>query len=199
MNEWWAGLSLEAQVYYGIALVATTFLVLQMLLMMVGVGAEELADAGDVDMDGPEDHPSGIALLSSRTLVAFFMGFGWAGAMRAVDGASPTFTVVIATIVGLVFAWAVLRLMRFLATLRHSGTLDYDNAIGEIGTVYLEVHPAMAAGGQIQVMVQGRLRVVQALTRSEQPIAKGDRVRVTDTLGQNTLIVESATGSGAPS
>ncbi len=197
MSEWWSGLGFEAQVYYTIAIVATSVLFLQMLLMMVGIGADELADAGDVDMDGPEDHPSGIHLLSSRTLVAFAMGFGWAGAMRAVDGAGAAVTVLIAGLVGLLFAYAVLRLMQFLATLRHSGTLNYDNAIGEIGSVYLEVHPAMAAGGQIQVTVQGRLRVVQTLTRSDRPIEKGARVRVTERLGPNTLIVESLTGQDA--
>ena len=197
MSEWWSGMGFEAQVYYAIAITATSVLIVQMLLMMVGVGADELADAGDVDMEGPEGHPSGIHLLSSRTIVAFFMGFGWAGAMRAVDGSSATITVFIAGIVGLFFAYAVLHLMRFLSTLRHSGTLDYANAIGQVGTVYLEVHPAMAAGGQIQVTVQGRLRVVQALTRGDRPIEKGGRVRVTERLGPNTLIVESLTGQNA--
>jgi len=190
MNAWFSGLSLEEQLYYGIAIVATGLVLLQLVLMMVGVGAEELVSAGDMDMDGPDDHPSGIHLLSSRTVVAFFMGFGWTGAMRVGESASSTMTVLPAVLVGLGFAYSIFRLMNFLHGLRHSGTLDYENAVGEVGTVYLVVHPAMKPGGQIQVMIQGRLKTVQALTRQSEPIANGDRVLVTELLDQGTLVVE---------
>ena len=190
MSEWWGGLSFEQQLYYGVALLSTTIVFLQLALMMLGVGADELAEAGDFDMEGPEEHPSGLALVSSRTVFAFFVGFGWTGALAVSEGAGSLGAVFAATVVGLLFAAAIVRLMTFLHTLRHSGTMDYANAVGEIGTVYLEVHPGLAAGGQVQVMIQGRLRVVQALSRGEAPIAKGTRVNVVETMDTGTLVVE---------
>lgn len=190
MSEWWTSLSFEQQFYYAIAIVATTLVLFQLMLMMFGFGADELADAGDVDMDGPEDHPSGIHLLSSRTVVAFFVGFGWAGAMRAGEGASTLVTAGAGVAAGTLFGYAIFRLMGFLDSLRHSGTLNYENAVGEVGTVYLPVHPAMAGGGQIQVMIQGRLKVVAALTRAGAPIEQGSRVRVVGTLDRGTLLVD---------
>ncbi len=189
MSEWWSSLDFEQQVYWAVAILASTLLVTQTLLLLIG--GDELADAGDADMDGPEDHPSGIHLLSSRTIVAFLFGLGWTGVI--VSGqplAQPPTTALAAVVLGLLFGAAIFWLMRLLHTLSHSGTLDYGNAIGEVGTVYLPIPAAMAASGKIQVVVQGRLKVIQALTRHGQKIQNRARVRVVELVDDNTLLVE---------
>lgn len=188
MSEWWASMNVEQQIYWALALVATLVIVLQTLMMMVG-DAGDLADAGDMDMDGPEDHPSGLHLISSRTLVAFAVGFGWTGVIRSGEGANAVFTAVAATVVGLLFAAAIVWLMRFLSSLRHSGSLDYANAIGEVGQVYLPIPPGMGGPGRIEVIVQGRLRVVEAMTRHGSRLENRARVRVVEQLDENTLVV----------
>jgi acylphosphatase len=48
----------------------------------------------------------------------------------------------------------------------------------------------MSKPGQVEVRVQGRLRVVQAFTRAGHEIPNQARVKVVDVLDQNTLIVE---------
>jgi len=192
MNEWWSGLGFEQQAYWAIAILATVLLVMQMLLMLIG--GDELADAGDADLDGPEDHPSGIHVLSSRTIVAFLFGLGWTGAILSDQPlAQPATTALASAVLGLLFGAAIFWLMRFLHTLRHSGTLDYGNAIGEVGTVYLPIPAAMAGSGKIQVIVQGRLKVIQALTRHGQNIDNRARVRVVELVDDNTLLVEPLT------
>jgi hypothetical protein len=196
MSGWWAALALEEQVYWAIALVATALVVIQTLLMFLG-DVSDLVDAGDADLDGPGEHPSGIHLLSSRTIVAFFVGFGWTGVI-ATDGAGGSGLVpVAATIVGLLFAAVILYLMRFLHSLRHSGTLDYANALGEVATVYLPIPAAMAGSGRIQVMIQGRLKVVQALTHHRARLENRTRVRVVELLDESTLVVEPLPDTGA--
>ena len=194
MTEWWAGLSVEQQVYAAIACIATVLVVVQTLLLFVG----DLAAAGDADFDGPGDHPSGIGLVSTRTVVGFLAGLGWAGVVAAGEGGSPMGTAVVAIVVGLLFAAAIFYLMRFLYDLRHSGTLDYANALGEIGTVYLPIPAAMQGTGRIQVMVQGRLKEIQAQTRDPDRIENRTRVRVVELLDENTLVVE-ALADRAPS
>ena len=95
-----------------------------------------------------------------------------------------------ATLVGVLFTLVVFYLMRFLYSLQHSGTLDYQNAVGEIGTVYLPIPAAMGGNGKVQVTVQGRLRVVTALTRSQARLENQARVRIVDVLDENSLVVE---------
>jgi hypothetical protein len=48
----------------------------------------------------------------------------------------------------------------------------------------------MSGPGQVEVLVQGRLCVVQAFTRSAHKIAARARVKVVDVLDQQTLLVE---------
>lgn len=197
MTEWWTGLGPEQQIYYGIALVATGLLVLQTLLLLIG-GAGDLADAGDFDMEGPEEHPSGAHVLSVRTVVAFFVGFGWTGVIASANPISEvSTTVAVAVAVGLGFGAVIFYLMRFLHDLRHSGTLNYENALGEIGTVYLPIPAGMQGSGKIQVVVQGRLKEIQALTRHTQRLENRARVRVVELLDETTLVVEPLADSGA--
>ena len=176
MIEWWASLALALKIYYSIAIATSFFLVLQLLAMVLGVGD------GDVDVDTD--------VLSVRTVTAFLAGFGWTGAVALESGMSIPIATLLAVLVGTLFMAGVAALMRGLYGLRQSGTLDYKNAIGEIGSVYLHIPPAMQGPGQIEVTVQGRLRVVQAFTRSETEIPNRARVRVIDTMDQNTLVVE---------
>jgi hypothetical protein len=149
--------------------------------MMLGIDADDFDDATGAG----EVH-----VLSVRTVTAFFAGFGWAGVAALQSGASLLRALVVATGVGAVFMGGVLLLMKGLYGMRHSGTIDYANAIGEIGSVYLRIPPAMSSPGQIEVTVQGRLRVVEAFTESETEIPNRARVRVTGLIDRTTLIVE---------
>ncbi len=189
MAEWWTALSLEQQIYWSLGGAATALLLVQTLLLLVG-GAD-LVDAGDVDMEDPSEHPSGIHVLSTRTLVSFFVGFGWTGAVVARHGfGGPETAAITATLTGTLFAWVVYRLMRLFHDLQDSGTLDYHSAIGEVGSVYLPIPPGLDGPGRIEVMIQGRLKVIQALTRHAERLENRSRVRVVDLLDENTLLVE---------
>ena len=188
MSEWWNALQLEQQFYWATAIVASVVIAAQTMMMMIGDVTD--LDAGDADMDGPEGHPSGLHLVSSRTLVAFLIGFGWTGVIRAGEGGDSAFTAVAATLVGLLFAAVIVYMMRFLHSLKHSGTLDYANAVGETGKVYLPIPPGMGGAGRIEVMVQGRLKVIEALTRHDTRLENRSRVRVVEQIDDNTLLVE---------
>ena len=94
--------------------------------------------------------------------------------------------------VGFALMFSVIYLMRSLTSLGSSGSLDYKNAIGQIGSVYIPIPAKLAGNGQIEVMVQGRLMVVHACTRGEQAFASQAKVKVVDLLDQTTLLVEAA-------
>ena len=187
METWWGSLGSSLQIFWGIALVTSTVMVLQLLLMLLGFDSDSDVDM-DADVDG--DVTDGGNILSVRTITAFFAGFGWSGVACLDAGYSLPVTLLISVGVGSVFMMGVFALMRFLYGLRYSGTLDYRNAIGQLGSVYLPIPGDMSGPGKIEVLVQGRLRVVDAFNRSGDPLPNRSRVKVVDVMDQNTLVVE---------
>jgi hypothetical protein len=81
--------------------------------------------------------------------------------------------------------------MRYMFSLREEGTLDYSNAIGEVGNVYLPIPPKRKGMGQVEVLVQGRMRTVRALTDHDKKLGNRTAVRVKALIDQQTLLVES--------
>lgn len=188
MELWWNSLGAALQLYYAIAFAASALLLLQLLLSLVGFD-------GDADMDfDTEVHDFG-GYLSLRSLTAFFAGFGWGGVVALRGGMSVLGSSLVAVATGGVLMASVVALMRGLYAMRASGTLDYSNAIGQVGNVYLPIPPNMEGPGQVEVLVQGRLAVVQAFTRAGHRLPNRSRVRVTETLDQQTIVVEPLGGA----
>lgn len=188
MDLWWDSLATPERIFWGIALVTSAVLVLQLLLSFFGLD-------GDADIDVDADfsdagHGGGVGILSVRTVTAFFTGFGWGGVIALDQGFSVPGATVAAVVTGGVLMMAVYGLMRALFGLRYSGTLDYKNAIGVTGSVYLPVPGNMEGPGQVEVLVQGRLRTVQAFTRAPTKIPNRARIKVVDVVDQQTLLVE---------
>jgi hypothetical protein len=195
LDAWWNSLETALQVYYGIAIVTTFLLLLQLALAMFGVDHDADFDA-DVGMDV---HDSGLGILSVRSVTAFFAGFGWGGVVAIREGASVPMATTVAVLSGGVLMAMVVGLMRGLYAMRASGNIDYKNAIGAVGNVYLPIPAAMEGPGQVEVLVQGRLAVVQAFTRAERRLPNRERVRVVDTLDSQTLLVEPLSSPAAGS
>ena len=194
MELWWGSLGTSLRVFYGIAIASSVLLVLQLVAMLFGLDGDHDFDAGD--------HDSGLGIMSIRSVTAFFTGFGWGGVVAIKQGFGLGASIALALVTGGGLMAAVVLLMRGFASLRYSGTLDYQNAVGNVGNVYVAVPGAMGGPGQIEVMVQGRSAIVQAFTRSPERLAPRSRVRVTEVLDAQTLVVEplvpAATAATSP-
>ena len=180
MNAWWNALDFPLQLFYAVGALSGFVLVLLALLTFLGVDHHDFSGA---------DHGDGVGILSQRTVTGFFFGFGWSGAIALRRGVGLPVAILAACAVGAAFLFGIWFLMRVLYGMRSSGTLDYRNAIGQTGTVYVTIPPAMAAGGQIEVMVQGRLQTVHCLTRAAAPISPGTKIKVTGLVDETTLEV----------
>ena len=191
IDLWWNSLTTALQVFYTVAWAATALLVLQLLLTLFGFDGD-----GDADFDA-DGHGSGMGILSVRSVTAFFAGFGWGGVVALRAGLGLAAATLVALAIGGTLMGAVVAMMRVFSSMRHSGTLDYANAVGVVGNVYLPIPGAMQGPGQVEVLVQGRLCVVQAFTRAPEKIPSQARVRVTETLDQQTLVVEPLEGAAA--
>ena len=187
MLHWWALLNEHEKFFYIIAYLSTAILLLQLLLNLIGFAGHDIAvDGHDV---GGVDHSSGLGLISARTIVAFFVGFGWAGIALLKQHYSPSTSVISATFIGIGFMLIVFWLMRMLYSLSESGNIDLSKAVGQTGTVYIPIAKNGTGTGQIQVTVQGRLREIPAVTDEKEDLPTGTPIVVVKAIANNTMLV----------
>ena len=191
MTEWWNSLLIEKQIFYAIGLLSIAILLLQILLVAIGVGHH-----GDADFSGHGDHDSGIGLLTVRTVTAFFVGFGWTGVIMLNHGYSIVIAIIAGTATGMVFLFTTWFLIHNLLRLQSGGgNVDYKNAIGTVGTVYVTIPAAETGGGQIELNIQGRLMMAEAYTKAASSLKPTSKARVVALIGESTLLVEPLTNS----
>jgi membrane protein implicated in regulation of membrane protease activity len=192
MSDWWNSLLIEKQIFYAIGLFSLAVLLLQILLTLVGVGHHDADFSGHID----HDHDTGMGLLTVRTVTAFFVGFGWAGVIMLNKGYPMIVAIAAGAGTGLVFLLATAFLIRNLLRLQSSGgNIDYNNAIGVVGTVYVTIPGAETGGGQVEVNIQGRLMTVGAYTKTASALRPNSKVKVVGLVGGSTLLVEPLSNS----
>jgi len=198
MTQWWASLTLAQQIFHVIAVSTTLVLVVQLILSLVGLSGHDAdvstggADVpSDVSVDHPMDaaHSTGLGVLSIRTVVAFFVGFGWGGVVMLRSGTSLPVAIIVAFAVGAGFLFIVFYIMKSILKLSESGNVQLKNAVGQTGTVYIAIPGGNKGKGQIQVKVQGRLRELEAVTDSQEDLPTGTTVSVVKMIGDSTMVV----------
>ncbi len=188
MSDWWNSLLIEKQIFYAIGIFSLAVLLLQILLTLIGVGHH------DADFSGHGDHDTGMGLLTVRTVTAFFVGFGWAGVIMLNKGYSMIAAIGAGAGTGLAFLLTTAFLIRNLLRLQSSGgNVDYNNAIGSVGTVYVTIPGAETGGGQVELNIQGRLMMVGAYTKAASALRPNSKVKVVGLIGGSTLLVEPLT------
>ena len=188
MINWWSSLDVQKQIFYAIGIVAISILIIQIFLTIIGIDAHH-----DANLSSHVDHDSGLGLLSIRTITAFFVGFGWGGVIILNHGHSLIAAVIGGFGTGVVFLLVTALLIRSLLRLQGSGNLDYRNAIGVIGTVYSTIPAQEGGGGQLELVLQGRLITAEAYSKTAEDLKPGSKARVVNLIGQSTLLVEPLT------
>ena len=168
--------------FVGIGAVSSLVLFIQMIVILIG-GSDLDFDLGEVGEGGAT------GIFSIRSIGSFFTGFGWTGAMFLQNGHSVGVATLAATLVGSLILAGFLGLMRWLHSFKSDGTVNYKNAVGNVGSVYIPIPAKRKGMGQIQVEVQGRLSVVNAVSDSEEKIENRTAVRVDSLVDSRTLLV----------
>jgi len=178
-------------IFFGIALVSSLILAVQLVLSLIGAAGVDMDVMDDVPEIGDSGLPdgTGLGLLSTRSVIAFFVGFGWAGLMSIRSDFNLFYSTLIAFGVGCVFLFTIFYLMRWVHSLAESGNINFANAVGQTGTVYLPIPGAGKGNGMIQVKVQGRLRELSAATDAPDAFAVGAHVRVISMIDDATVLV----------
>jgi membrane protein implicated in regulation of membrane protease activity len=175
---------LVLQIFYAIGILAALLLFVQIALFLIGLDGHH--DVNVVHGDGE------IGFVSLRSMIGFFVGFGWTGVIAFKAGWGIGGATVAAIVAGLLFMTAIYLLIRLLYRARTSGNIRMENAIGKVGRVYLSIPASAAGGGQVQVTFQGQMHTMPALTRGSEPIATGSPVIVREVIPPEILVVDRA-------
>lgn len=188
MEEWFAALTLFEKVYWITAIAGSIVLIVLMVMTFVGGDIEDAS--GDVDADIDADGGINFQFLSFKNLMGFFTIFGWSGISCIENGLSTGMTIVISVICGLLMMLLMASLFYYLSKLQSSGTLNLQNALNQIGEVYLTIGANRSSIGKVSINVQGTLRELQALTDEDMDLKQGNVVKVKEVTDNGILIVQ---------
>lgn len=169
------------QTFWGIALVASAIFIIQALLTMIGMDVHADMDFDFTDGD-TMDTGGAMSLFSIRSLVNFFVGFGWAGVtfVNSIHQAWLLYFVAIAN--GLCFAYAYIFARRYLLRLERNGAMRITDCIGKDGNVYLRIPAAGKGKGKVQLSINGSIHELDAITDGDE-IKTGTQVKVVSVEG----------------
>ncbi len=196
MIEWWIHLTALERVFVGLAIPFSLFTLFQLLLELVGVGGDHGLDDGGVghgvdlsalghDMGGFFDH---FTFFSVRNLIYFLMMFGWTGLASSKSGAPTWLSILVAIVAGLLTTIIIGWIFYMFSKLTESGNIRISSAIGQIGTVYIQIPEKRSGMGVIQLVMQGVTQERNAMTDGE-ALQTGVTVMVSDVIGGNILLV----------
>ncbi|MCB0452822.1 MAG: hypothetical protein KDC94_08000 [Aequorivita sp.] len=190
MNEWFTAFEPFEKVYWSIALIASAIFIVLIILTFVG---GEMDDTGDVDSDIEGDTGIHFQFLSFKNLIGFFTLFGWSGIACIGEGLSKGMTILISTVCGLLMMTIMASLFYYLGKLNSSGSLKIENALNQIGEVYLTIGANRSRIGKVHINIQGGMRELDALTDEPSDLRQGDIVTVVQVTGTGILIVNKHT------
>lgn len=174
------------------AIAGGVFFILRAATILAGFGADH---GGDLDMHSDGHHLDGdtdisFKLLSVQGLTAFFMMFGLVG-LTLLKADTPTIVTILGGVAAGAFTvWVLSIIFSRMQLLQSDGTINIKNAIGAHGSVYLNIQPG--GSGQVQVPVQGALKIFDAVSKDGHKISTGEKIIVVDVADNNTLIVEKS-------
>jgi len=192
---WWENLDGAGQAFWGIALVFSVLFVIQFVLSLIGMDFD--AEAG-MDFSTPTDTTSDttmgldadFSVFSVRSIIAFFMLFGWTGVLMLDAGFSVWLALLVAGVIGFLAMIMVAYLMFKVSQMDESGTFNTRTAINNFGEVYLTIPATKTGYGKIHLKIKGSTREMDAVTDHNEQINTGSRVKIIDVLDDNLLLVE---------
>lgn len=189
-------------------------LVAQLVLSLVGIGADGDGDVGkDLahDVHGPahgaagasggpgSDPLLGLHLFSVRSLAAAVAFFGVGGLAAGAAGAAAPLALLAGVAAGVAASLATAWAMRAMLRLERDGTVRIERALGEAATVYVPIPAGGGTPGKIHLTLQGRTVECQAVTPGPDALPTGTRVTVVDVRTADLVeVVPTPSIDGAP-
>ena len=81
-------------------------------------------------------------------------------------------------------------LIKYAMKLQDDGTIDYRNALGLSGSVYITIPACREEKGKVNLLLQGHYMELEAVTDEEDDIKFGTEIVVIGLSGTNILVVK---------
>lgn len=189
ISDAWQSMIFLEKLYWCFAIPFSLLFVIQLILTFFIGDMDAIGVDGDADLSIEHDTGIDFQFLSIKNLIAFFTIFGWAGIACLDSGLTNWLTILISTLCGLIMMVIMASIAYFMGKLTESGTLDLNNAIGHVASVYLTIPAKRSGMGKVQVKVQG-LQTLDALTDNEDDIKTGAVVDIVDVINNEILLVK---------
>jgi membrane protein implicated in regulation of membrane protease activity len=185
-----SGLSWIEIIYWASTIIGGTLFILRLIAMFIGGGISDDGMDAALDAGGHVETDTSFNLLSLQGLTSFFMMFGLVGLALLKAGLAVILTVIGGMAAGLVTVAVTGLIFTQMRRLQTDGTISIENTIGKEGNVYLGI--PKNGTGQVQIIVQGSLKIFDAVSKNKSTIATGEKVQVVGVASGNTLIVEKS-------
>ncbi len=199
MEAWWQGLGTINKAFAVSAVIFSLAFLWQMIVMLLGIDRDGHGHAGDAGIqDGGHLHGDASAhggesvaftFVSVRSVMAFGMLFSWAGTLYLAGGTSPIFAIAFSFLWGLAAMFAVSYVLYWLLRMQERGNVSISTAIGEDGTVYMDIPPG--GTGKVRVRVGGCVSFVNARSRDGEALPAGTKVKVVGVIDERTVEVKA--------
>ena len=185
MMDKFLALELPMQVFWGLAIISSTFFLVQTIMAFLGLDADTENGAGfeDVELDGVS------GFFTFRNFINFMLGYGWAGVVLSDSIPNMTWLQLAAMGVGLCFVLVFAFIIRQVMKLSTDKTFRMEETVGKIADTYLRIPGNKEGTGKVTVSVRGSMHELEAMTEGE-TIPTGAKVRVTKVIGSELLEVE---------
>ena len=191
MINWWNELLLIQQIFALIAIPSTFLIVLQTVLMLIGIGGDNAADAdGDIDVDDLEIPDDGLAIFTVRGVTSMLCITGWVAVALLETSLPQGISIAIAILCGFATLIGMAYLMRAVYRLQSSGNIDVENCIGKIGEVYIPIPSSGNGAGKVNLTVQEKFSEFSAITTGGDQLKTGSFVRVVAVGPSGVRVVE---------
>ncbi len=197
MIEWFNSFPDFVQGVLILAFVSTIILIIQVIMLLIGIGVEHDFDSeipDDISGDADPFNDSGfldifgLKILTVRNLICFFAVGGWT-LVSVYDSTQILWLSILLGIVGgfitmILFSYA----MKMAMKLQNDGTIDIKNTIGKIGTVYLRIPANKSGVGKVHVIVQDSLNEYDAMTDSNEEIPTGSQIVIVGIINECLVV-----------
>ncbi len=183
------------QVLFVIGCAMAVLLIIQIIMMLIGIGDDPSFDF-DSSLDGdPFNHGEfvglfGLKIFTIRSAITFLAIGSWVCFTLLYSSMPIWLCVVLACIAGGISAVIMAYALKKIEGLAESGNVELKSAIGKVCDVYLPIPGDKKGAGKVQIVVSSRTREYDAYTLNQEKIPTGTKVRVSDVIDETTLMVE---------
>ncbi len=172
-------------VFFTVGLFSTVLYVLK-LAVFIFVGGDTEVSA---DFDAMTETDVSFSFISTQTILAFLMGFGWSGLTALAQfGLSGVISFLIGLAVGFVFMFITAYLMHGIKKLNKHIKTDLNTLLNKSGKAYISMEPHKE--GQIEIDLNERLSIIEATNISDEKINAFDPVKVVKVEDNKVYIIK---------